>query len=219
MTETLDVTGQKFGKLTVLGFSHRDSHSRKYWICKCDCGNISITREESLKSGHTRTCGKNYFYEKDGYMIGINHDGAEFIFSIEDYEAIKQHTWGLRSGYMTATINKKNVKLHRFILGLKKNEVADHINNNTMNNRRENLRKCNNQQNHFNRSKTRGTSKYKGVHKPRRGRNWAASIGYNGKTIYLGQFKDELCAAKAYNAAALKYFGDFAWLNELQVAQ
>ena len=51
-----DITGQKFGKLTVIGFSHRDG-TRVYWKCLCECGNEIITRGDGLKNGHTVSCG------------------------------------------------------------------------------------------------------------------------------------------------------------------
>lgn len=213
MNQKQELIGKIFGKLTVIEFSHRDNRGRKYWFCQCDCGNKIITRELSLKTGHTRSCGKNYFYTEKDYMVGINHDGAKFFFDIEDYERIKQHTWGLRTGYFAATINKKHVKLHRFILNLKYNESADHIDCNTANNRRQNLRKCTDQQNHFNRSKNRGTSIYKGVCWIKKKNKWRSSIGYNGRTIYLGEYKNEIDAAKAYNKKAIELFGEFARIN------
>lgn len=58
--------GQRFGRLTVLEYSHREHRTFKnsrnnYYIyfykCKCDCGNIGIYRERSLKSGNTKSCG------------------------------------------------------------------------------------------------------------------------------------------------------------------
>lgn len=51
-----DLTGQRFGRLVVTGFScYR--HSRKYWFCKCDCGNVHVVEGGHLKSGHTKSCG------------------------------------------------------------------------------------------------------------------------------------------------------------------
>ena len=49
--------GKIFGRLKVVGFSRKDTKYRKYWLCKCECGNEVITREESLVSGHTKSCG------------------------------------------------------------------------------------------------------------------------------------------------------------------
>ena len=50
-----DLTGQKFGKLTVLNFAYTKKH--KYYNCKCECGNEKITRGSQLTSGKTISCG------------------------------------------------------------------------------------------------------------------------------------------------------------------
>jgi hypothetical protein len=60
-----NLTGQKFGKLTVVGFNSKRKYTRKtgdiyyryYWDCKCDCGNNTIALGPSLKNGHTKSCG------------------------------------------------------------------------------------------------------------------------------------------------------------------
>lgn len=51
-----DLTGQRFGKLKVIGLD--DKQSRKtYWVCECDCGNLKIARSDALLSGATKSCG------------------------------------------------------------------------------------------------------------------------------------------------------------------
>lgn len=60
-----DLTGMRFNRLTVLGFSHRTGRRRMIWKCQCDCGNIVYVDREHLKDGHTKSCG---CYNKD--MIG-----------------------------------------------------------------------------------------------------------------------------------------------------
>lgn len=51
-----DLTGKKFGMLTVIGLQDTDSR-KTYWVCQCDCGNIKVVRSDSLKSGAIRSCG------------------------------------------------------------------------------------------------------------------------------------------------------------------
>ena len=59
MGKFIDLTGQKFNKLTVLERDYTNpDKKRAYWKCQCDCGNIIITRGESLRTGHTKSCGK-----------------------------------------------------------------------------------------------------------------------------------------------------------------
>jgi hypothetical protein len=81
-------------------------------------------------------------------------------------------------------------------------------------NRRTNLRVCTPRQNQMNKlPKIGGTSQYKGVSWHRRDKKWHARIRINGKRKHLGRFADELAAARAYDAAATKHFGEFALTN------
>lgn len=52
----LDLAGQRFGKLTVLSFSHKECN-KNYWFCLCDCGNTCTAPSALLRSGYIRSCG------------------------------------------------------------------------------------------------------------------------------------------------------------------
>lgn len=52
-----DISGQKFGRLTVQSFSHTDAHRRATWVCLCDCGKTALVAGISLRNGHTASCG------------------------------------------------------------------------------------------------------------------------------------------------------------------
>ena len=54
-----DLSGQKFGKLTVIKYSHRTKNiqSKIYWECKCDCGNVDYVSSDNLRSGVVKSCG------------------------------------------------------------------------------------------------------------------------------------------------------------------
>lgn len=56
MAGRLELTGQKFGRLTVEKFDC-SKNSRTYWLCICECGNLKSVQGKKLKSGHTRSCG------------------------------------------------------------------------------------------------------------------------------------------------------------------
>ena len=104
--------------------------------------------------------------------------------------------------------------------------VVDHINHNTMDNRRCNLRICTPSENARNNrgKRTRTVSKYKGVtyhdckkYNPNASgeKPWRAYTRANGKRIWLGYHKTERLAAIAYNEYASREFGEFAYLNDV----
>ena len=99
--------------------------------------------------------------------------------------------------YVMRKENGKTVYLHRFIMGTPKGMVTDHINGNTLDNRRKNLRVCTKSENNRNRAGDRNTSsKYKGVSFHKRSRLWHAYINLNGKRKSLGTHKTEKKAAE-----------------------
>jgi hypothetical protein len=57
MTARIDVTGRRFGRLTVLGFSHTGKWGKAIWLCVCDCGNEAKISGEDLRSGNSASCG------------------------------------------------------------------------------------------------------------------------------------------------------------------
>jgi len=141
----------------------------------------------------------------------------------EDYDVLIKYKW-----FVTAT-EKKYAKshkclkengtlyMHRFLLGLKDADLSvkgDHINGNSLDNRRCNLRKCSDKENSVNAQKGKDNrSGYKGVHFHSQSKKWRAAI-LNGDTYtHLGKFDTAKEAARAYDAKAFELFGEFAWLN------
>lgn len=80
MGKRIDITGNKYGMLTVVKFSHTDKNRQSVWKCKCDCGNECEVGGASLKSGNTRSCGciqkkrRNTFAEKYAGQIVKEND-------------------------------------------------------------------------------------------------------------------------------------------------
>lgn len=117
----------------------------------------------------------------------------------------------------TAKINGKKVeyKLSREVLGLSFGDprVADHINHNTLDNRKSNLRAITQKQNTHNR-KTHSNNKsgLRGLRQIKSGK-WEARIMISGQSIGLGYFALKDDAIKARREAELKYFGEFAYVE------
>lgn len=59
MQGLVDISGNKYNKLTVLGFDHIGGRRRSYWKCQCDCGNIVVLRKDEFiyPYSHTKSCG------------------------------------------------------------------------------------------------------------------------------------------------------------------
>jgi hypothetical protein len=57
MSKRLELTGQKFGRLTVVEFAYSNRDSRSYWKCKCDCGIKKNIRGKDLKNNKIISCG------------------------------------------------------------------------------------------------------------------------------------------------------------------
>ena len=53
----IDMTGQTFGRLRVVGQADASGGSQARWRCVCDCGAEAVARGDSLRSGHTTSCG------------------------------------------------------------------------------------------------------------------------------------------------------------------
>ena len=139
----------------------------------------------------------------------------------EDYELVNQYRWhvredarpGHRSGPYAGTCLPGPggkfvfVFMHTLVTDFPK---PDHIDGNGLNNQRSNLRPATAGQNCANR-RGWGRSPYKGV--TPNGRKWVARIGYDHKIRNLGNFTSEEDAARAYDAAAIELYGEFARLN------
>lgn len=131
--------------------------------------------------------------------------------------ALKTRTKGVYyaiGNYPMVNGTRKKVKMHRFVLELADDDTrhVDHIDCNTLNNCRSNLRTCTIKENIRNKRKTNFStaSKYKGVRWRKSRSIWIATIVVDGKLHYLGCSQKEEDAYKLYCEAAKKYHGDFA---------
>lgn len=152
------------------------------------------------------------------------HGNINFSIDEQDYDLIKKYNWTLNcidnKFYIEAydSDNKKRIRLHRFLTDCPQGLYVDHIDGDTLNNCRDNLRICTAQQNIQNsrkRTKIKTSSYYKGVCFDKSRNKYMAHITVNYKRKHIGRYDTEDQAAIAYNIEALKHHGEFAKLNNI----
>lgn len=235
MSGFIDITGQKFGRLLVIKRVENNKYEGAKWLCRCMCGKEKIINGKGLRSGHTQSCGcfhKEYAakrayemskkyntYDLSGeYGIGFTSKGDPFYFDLEDYDKVKDVCWYLtKLKYIGGHFQGKPVLLHSFILGKNSKMVIDHINHNTADNRKKNLRICSHCQNRMNHKIYKNnTTGYSGVRFCKASNKWTAQISVNYKTINLGTFGSKKEAIDVRKKAEKKYFGKFAYKEDFE---
>ncbi|MGA2323963.1 MAG: AP2 domain-containing protein [Sedimentisphaerales bacterium] len=149
--------------------------------------------------------------------------GCFTIVEPRDYYLIRHFKWFVHGNgsnlyaarsALTNDLRSRIIFLHRQIMDPPAGLVVDHRNCDSLDNRRANLRVVTQAINMRNRRKRKNTSsRYIGVHFDKQRNKWSVHIRHNGHKIWLGRFDDESAAARAYDAAAKKYYGEFARLN------
>jgi hypothetical protein len=204
MGKFIDLTGEKFGDLTVIEKAESTNNGVK-WLCKCNCGNYKKVLSSSLRSDITKTCGEclNRYEFKNDYVIGYTKKGNKFYIDLDDYEKIKHMSWTDDSnGYI---INRKNnILLHRFIMKPSDDMEVDHIYGKRNDNRKSQLRVCTHQQNLMNQSNRKGYSWNKKLSK------YQAYIMKDYKRIHLGYYNTQEEARQVYLNKAEELFGEFS---------
>ena len=148
--------------------------------------------------------------------------GLVSLIDEEDYDCLNQLKWhvngngyAVREEYDGYGNQVRYVQMHRQLLGAKEDVQVDHINGDRLDNRRCNLRIATDHQNRVNKKRySTNKSGYKGVTK-RRGM-FCARITVNGVRITLGEFRNPIDAARAYDLAAIQNFGEFARVNGVE---
>lgn len=162
-----DLTNKVFGRLKVIKQTEdyvtpKGVHYAK-WLCECECGNNIEVVGYKLKNHHTQSCGclqkerviqynKKYndYEVQEDYVIMYTSKGEPFYVDLEDFWKVKDICWCNSNGYLVGNYNGVNIRIHRLIMNCHNNMDVDHINHNTFDNRKENLRIVTRSQNNMN---------------------------------------------------------------------
>lgn len=148
---------------------------------------------------------KTFYYEIDDKTIKLQND---VIIDKEDYDRIKYYTITISNNYPAFKINDKTVLLSRYLLNITDPKIyVDHIDSNTLNNAKSNLRLSNARLNSQNRSsKKNASSKYVGIGKHKG--IYHCGIKKDGKTLFTAYNKDETVVTRLRDMYIMKYLKD-----------
>lgn len=217
---------------------------RHYYECQCNCSKntILIVDRYKLLSGHTTSCGckaiksvkkrnnednpSKYYIRQtnenyvDDFGVGhikMSNTNNEMLCDAEFIEELLKYYWNEIRGYARSSIGKKKVYAHRVVMGVgdfEVNKQVDHINGNTLDNRKQNLRIVTSRQNGLNSSiRKDNTSGVTGVCWDKRKQKWLVRVHENGKDIYLGYFDKFDDAVVARKKGEEKYYGEYSYDN------
>lgn len=238
MPKLKDLSGMKFGRLTVLG--RGENHKRPsgativYWICQCSCEEKTIISVDgsSLRNNRTKSCGclmretssligkscrQTNRYNLDGeYGVGYTSSGDEFWFDLEDYDLIKNYCWYYNSnGYVITTVDRKVICLHRMVMGFPDIKYdVDHKNHppraeKKIDNRKTNLEVVTHSENLMNSSlRVDNQTGFKGVYWREDKQKWQVKIHIDKKQKHFGYYDTKDEAIKAREEAEILYYGE-----------
>ena len=217
-----DLRGMSFGTLTVIEQGPRSKHNQVQWLCQCTCGKKYNVLGHSLTTGNTKKCDdhpkNDWVVEGDVVLIDVStpsHNDKWAKIDLDDFEKVllrvKKTKWLLHDsapgevwGKYVVDSNRKT-RLHRLVCGVTGSNVVDHINGDTLDNRKVNLRVVTRAENNINmRRRKDNTSGHTGVIK-KEGR-WFASIQKEGVSLSLGSY-DTFQEARAARKGAEKALG------------
>lgn len=230
----IDLTGEKFGRLTVIerakDIIYPSGQKTTAWYCKCECGNVITASGSDLKRGNIKSCKclqaeinslvhKKYNDYKlcNDYVIMYTSKGEEFYVDLSDFEKVKDVCWFKDShGYLVGYRNGDYLTLHRVIMDCDEHMKVDRKGGfaTIHDNRKQNLRIATSSQNSMNRKlQSNNKSGATGVNWDKTQNKWRVQIGINGKRKHLGMFDNFDDAVKARKEAEDKYFGEWSYDN------
>lgn len=156
------------------------------------------------------------------FSIKSYNTNQDILVDGEDYSSLSTYNWSINpKGYAWSKIDGKTTYMARLIMNCDKGLTVDHINHNTLDNRKENLRICTYSQNNYNRriGRINSASKYKGVRKSDINGKWQTEIINNEGNIFIGAFYTEDYSALMYNKNVLDVQGEYGYFNILDLSE
>lgn len=236
-----NLEGKNFGRLTVLKNVGKiepkgEGPRRTAYLCKCECGKEVVVTAHSLLNNNTKSCGclqrdsrkstetkkrKYNKYDLSGeYGIGYaSNTGTPFYFDLEDYDKIKDYCWfehirttGYHALETTVYFPKKKTIIMAVLLG---GPHYDHINRNSLDNRKSNLRPATPRENNINITVGKqNKSGIIGVHFEKRANKWGAQATLRGEDGQVKRvvrhFENKEDAIKCRLQMEHDYYGEFA---------
>lgn len=186
------------------------SERNKYYI-KFKNNNYFDYRKDNLQIDYFKN---STIIEKDNFIILIpSNSDNNYIFDKEYKDILKCYNWQDNKGYLSTTNNNCHIRAYWFVIGQPINNlVVDHIDQNTLNNRKSNLRVVTEGFNDQNKTR-KNKSGFTGVHWKNNRNKYEAYINYNKKSIYIGSFNNVIDAAQAYDKKAIELYGENAGTN------
>lgn len=238
----IDLTGKKFGRLTVINRSKNDYvyKGKIYprWNCICDCGTPVEVLGDELRSGNSKSCGcyasertaarnkemfklYNDIEDHGKYIIMYTSKKEPIYIDAEDYTKVKDIYWFIGEGnYIYGSLEGEKYQLHRLIMDCPDDLVVDHIGGDlTRNdNRKFNLRYATHSQNTQNvklhpKNKTGVT----GVSWDSTKQKWMAGITKDRHHHTIGRYDKFEDAVEARLKAEDEYFGEFSYRNSQRI--
>ncbi|MCR5436168.1 MAG: HNH endonuclease [Treponema sp.] len=244
MGKTVIKSGDVFNKLTVIEKTQkRTKCGAVIFKCKCICGKETFVASTSLKNGHTKSCGCLFIDENkkkikrihelklrkvefipneiivgNEYAIIKIKKHNDFISSkidLDDVEKINKMKWSLSNNYICNVKNR--ILLHRFIMNISDSKLwVDHINHDTFDNRKCNLRIVTPSENAMNKKLLNSNKSGKtGVYLNKKNK-FIAQLGIDYKTINLGTFNTMMEAVKARKIGEEIYFKEHKYKGDIK---
>jgi hypothetical protein len=153
----------------------------------------------------------------DIFVLPLRNSSALCLVDAEVAPRLTERQWSLYGKYITSCIGKSDyIYLHQYLKPPTYGQVTDHRNGFKFDNRLHNLRAVSKTIDVHNKPKRSGlSSKFKGVSYDNARNMWAWLVTKYGEKVARGRCKTEVEAARAYNEAAIKFYGNNATLNNI----